>query len=99
MSLTFSPPKPLEIAVDYNRMNWAPKKIKKTARIVEPKNLDKIASHYHLSPVKPIVEETDIDDLLGADDGVPSDRVLERWAIDNEGNQILLFSDGTWEKA
>lgn len=97
MSLTESPPKPLSIE-HYDHISWAPKnKLHKTSRVIEPHNAKKIATYFALSPVRPTIEETDIDDLLGADDGTPTTRVLIEVIDRGNGMQLFLFDNGTYE--
>ena len=98
MSVTLSPPKPVDVFVDYtttDKSDYAPKKITASPRMYERKNLAKIASHYVLSPVRPIVEETDIDDLLGAEDEA-ADKVIIDCIVKEDGTQVFLFDNGTY---
>ena len=94
MSLIESPPKPVNVNME--QLTWAPKKQKRTSRIMEPHNAKKVSAHYHLSPVKPIIEETDIEDLLGAEDDKQTDRVLIDCIQAVDGRQVFLFDDGTY---
>lgn len=51
-----------------------------------------------MSPVRPTVEETDVDDLLGADDGTTHDRILLEVIRVEGGDSVFLFNDGTYER-